>query len=79
MMTESQILKLRPKFEFGHMTMIDWYQITKGANCYSIRNGLWHADGETKSPYYFTTFSSGKNAKKECLQKFTEWWNSFKH
>ena len=52
-MTKSQILKLRPEFKFGGMTMIDWFEITEGSGFFCIRSGLKHADGETKSPYHY--------------------------
>jgi hypothetical protein len=58
------------------MTMIDWFEITEGAGLYSIRSGLRHADGKTKSPYHFECTLGGKNSKKECLHKFNEWWNN---
>jgi len=75
-MTKSQILKLKPSFKFGSMTMIDWFEITEGAGFFCIRSGLRHADGETKSPYYYSECIGGKGAKKESLEKFNEWWNS---
>jgi hypothetical protein len=75
-MTKTQILKLRPEFKFGGMTMIDWFEITEGAGFFCIRSGLRHADGETKSPYYYEDFIGGKNAKKEVLTKFNNWWDS---
>ena len=52
-MTKKQILKLRPEFEYGGMTMVDWFEITEGAGFFCIRSGLRHADLETKSPFYF--------------------------
>jgi len=30
-MTKKHILKLRPQFKFGNMTMIDWFEINEGA------------------------------------------------
>ena len=75
-MTEKGLLKLRPTFEFGRMTMVDWFEITQGAGYYTIRSGLKHAYGETKSPYFYSEYVGGKNAKKEALKKFSEWWNN---
>jgi len=77
-MTRKQILKLKPEFKFGGMTMYEWFEISEGAGFYSIQSGLRHADGVTKSPYYYEHVLGGKNAEKECLIKFTEWWNSLK-
>ena len=75
-MTKKQILNLRPWFKIGGITMIDWFEITEGAGFFSIRSGLRHADGETKSPYYYEDCLGGINAKKEVLRQFNEWWNS---
>lgn len=73
-MTKKQILELRPQFKFGGMSMIDWFEINEGAGFYSIRSGLNHADGETKSPYYFNYMLGGKNAEKKVRTEFTNWW-----
>ena len=73
-MTKSQILKLRPQFKFGQMNMVDWFEINEGAGFFSIRSGLRHADGETKSPFYYEKSIGGKNAKKESLKDFNNWW-----
>lgn len=76
-MTKKQILKLRPEFKIDMgMTMIDWFEITEGAGFFTIRSGLRHADGETKSPYYYEDFVGGKNAKKIAIEKFNKWWAS---
>lgn len=76
-MTKKKILKLRPQFKFGHMTMIDWFEITEGECFFCIRSGLRHADGETKSPYYYEDCAVGKNAEKIAIETFNNWWNSF--
>lgn len=73
-MTKKQILKLRPEFKIGQSTMTDWFEITEGAGFFCIRSGLRHADGVTKSPYYFESCVGGKNAKKLALEKFNNWW-----
>ena len=77
-MTKSDILKLKPEFKFGNggNTMIDWFEITEADKYYRISSGLRHADGVTKSPYYYYDSCYGKNAKKDALIKFNEWWNS---
>ena len=75
-MTKKQLLKLRPEFKFNGMPMIDWFEITEGGGFFSIRNGLRHADGETKSPYYYEDFVGGKNSEKIVMERFNKWWNS---
>ena len=37
-MTAKQILKLRPEFKFGGITMIDWFEISEGAGFFCIRS-----------------------------------------
>jgi hypothetical protein len=76
MITKKQILELRPEFKFGLMTMIDWFNITEGAGFFCIKSGLNHADGETKSPFYYEDCVGGKFAKKEAMSNFNKWWNS---
>lgn len=75
-MTKKQILKLRPKFIIGNMTMIEWFEISEGASFFCIRSGLRHADSETKSPYYYEDCVGGKNAEKIAIEKFNKWWIS---
>ncbi len=75
-MTKKQILKLKPKFNFGGMTMIDWFEITEGTGFFCIRSGLRHADGETKSPYHYTNCVGGENVEKIALEEFNNWWTS---
>jgi len=75
-MTRKQILKLRPKFKFGGPPMVDWFEIREGAGFFSLRSGLNHADGVTKSPYYFEYSVGGKNAEKKVMERFNNWWNS---
>lgn len=74
-LTETKILKLRPEFKFGNCSMIEWFEVSKGAGFYSIRSGLNHADGESKSPYYFSCCLGGKGAKKKVLRLFNDWWS----
>lgn len=75
-MKESQIKKLRPSFKFGRMEMIDWFEINSSDSFYSIRSGLRNADGETKSPYYYESYTVGRGAKKIEIEKFTKFWDS---
>lgn len=74
-LTEAKILKLRPEFKFWGQSMIEWFEISKGASFYSIRSGLNHADGESKSPYYFSCCIGGNGAKKKALKLFNDWWS----
>ena len=74
-LTEAKILKLRPEFKFGNCSMIEWFEVSKGASFYSIRSGLKHAEEESKSPYYFSCCLGGKNAKKKVLKLFNDWWS----
>ena len=74
-LTEAKILKLRPEFKFGNCSMIEWFEVSKGVSFYSIRSGLNHADGESKSPYYFSCCLGGKGAKKKVLRLFNDWWS----
>lgn len=75
-MTVKQILKLRPTFKFGNMAMVDWFIITQSGSFFSIRSGLTHADGETKSPYYYDNTITGRSSEKQSLYIFTKWWEA---
>ena len=77
MFTEKEVLELKPTFKFAGITMTDWFVTFKGYNYFSIKNGLRHADGETKSPYYFDYKAIGEDAENEALEKFTLWWLTF--
>lgn len=76
-LTEAQVLKLQPKVYTGktQFAVYDWFEITRSGSMYSIRSGLRHADGETKSPYHFSVTKLGSGAKILCLEEFTEWWS----
>jgi len=77
MLTKTQILKLRPKFEFNNnIIMVDWFEIVEDAGFFCIKSGLRHADGEIKSPFYYDSFIGGKNSKIKSLKAFNEWWCS---
>lgn len=73
-LTFKQILKLRPTFQFGHMTMVDWFIISHGASFCCIRSGLRHGEEEIKSPFYYEDCVGGDNAEKIGLKKFNDWW-----
>jgi hypothetical protein len=78
-MTKSQILKLRPTFDFPNgMSMVDWFEITEGKFFFCIYSGLKHADGVTKSPYHCEISKVGRNAKKEALEEFSNWFKNLK-
>jgi hypothetical protein len=76
-MTKEQILELRPEFKLsGGITMIDWFEIREGDIFFCISSGLRHADGVTKSPYYYEDCVVDKNAEKIAIEKFNKWWDS---
>jgi hypothetical protein len=75
-MTKKEVLSCNPEFKFGNMTMVDWFEITEGGSFCTIRSGLSHADGETKSPYHYEDIVIGDNALEKALDKFTIWWDS---
>jgi len=78
-MTKKEILELKLEFKSGNMTMIDWFQISEGAKFFRISSGLKHANDITKSPFYYEDFAIGKNAEKQVLKKFNEWWLSLNY
>jgi len=74
-MTFSEIKKLRPTFKlFGGMEMVEWFEVTRRSGYCTIRSGLRHADGVTKSPFHYEDCQGGKDAAKQCLSRFNEWW-----
>jgi hypothetical protein len=76
-MTKKQILKLRPEFYLTDgMRMTDWFEIIERDVFCTIRSGLRHSDGITKSPYYYEATYVGKNPTKHALKQFTDWWMS---
>jgi hypothetical protein len=70
--TLNQILKLRLKVSGYVITMVDWFEIHLYPGSILIKNGLRHADGETRSPYYYEENTFGKGYKKRALEKFNE-------
>ena len=74
--TLNQIKKLRPEFEFGNMSMVDWFEIYEGKVYCTIKSGLKHADGETRSFFHYEETTVGKNAKKIAIAKFNHFWCS---
>ena len=57
------------------MEMVDWFVVSSGIGYCTIMSGLRHADGETKSPYYYEDFLGGKDVIPVCEERFTKWWN----
>lgn len=64
----NQILKLR--FELPEYHVSDWFEVHLYGKGILIRSGLRHADGETKSPYFYEESTWGKGHKKEAIRKF---------
>lgn len=69
---------LKIKLEVPNYNIVDWFEV----HFYSetmilIKSGLRHADGETKSPYYYEETTFGKNAKRDALKKFNEFISKF--
>jgi len=74
-----EIEKLRPKFKLeGGMTMVDWFVVNHGEGYCFISSGLNHADGETKSPFFYEYSEGGKDATKNVLEHFNDWWANLK-
>jgi hypothetical protein len=74
-----QIEKLRPTFKYGGISMVDWFTITKGHKYCCINSGLRHADGETKSPFFYEKCVGGNYASQKVLAHFNKWWKTVKH
>lgn len=75
-MTVKQILKLRPEFKIGNMTMRDYFLVTQGESFCSIRSGLFHTDEKIKSPFLYERTIIGKKSLKESIDKFEEWYEA---
>jgi hypothetical protein len=76
-MNKEQILRLRPQFKLVVWeTIVDWFEITEGVSFFYIRSGLRHADGQTKSPYYYEDCVVGEESEKKAIKKFNKWWDS---
>lgn len=68
--TINQILKL--KFDLPEYHVREWFEVHLFDRGILIRSGLRHADGETKSPYYYEESTWGRGHKKEAIRKFNE-------
>ena len=75
-MTKKEILRLRPCFtNCSNGTIIqDWFEIRESPNSYRILNGLFDVDD---SPWTYDHKATGKDAKKQALECFTNWWDSY--
>lgn len=70
MKTLNDILKLRIEIPKYHV--VEWFEVLLCSNSILIKSGLNHADGKTKSPYFYEEFTFGKNYKKKAIKKFNE-------
>jgi len=68
------IQELRPTFKIGGIEMVDWFTVVRGDVFCTIRSGLVHADGITKSPYYYIHTETGDNSAELCVKHFNSWW-----
>ena len=76
-MTKKEIESLNPSFKLENgFTMNDWFEVYEGNGYCTIRSGLRHADGVTKSPYHYEYFRGGKNASEEVYSHFINWWQN---
>ena len=73
--TLNAIAKLR--FELPQYHVSEWFEVhLYGGGCL-IRSGLRHADGETKSPYYYEKSFWGRAWKKTAISEFNEFLKTF--
>ena len=75
-MNIEDIRKLRHTFKFNNATLTDWFEVSEGKGYCSIRSGLSHADGYTKSPYNYNYFKGGVNATQSVLEHFNKWYKN---
>ena len=71
--TLDQIKDLRIQFLFNGMPLTEWFEVREGDSFCSIRSGLNHADGETKSPYHYESMLIGEG----CVEKSIDMFNEF--
>jgi len=75
-MTEKEILELRPTFKVNGITFIEWFNITKGCNSYGINSGTFDNNNLIKSKYNYSNITYGDKASKLIRTEFTIWWNN---
>jgi hypothetical protein len=51
------------RLDIPEYNVVDYYIVTSSSTFCNIRSGLNHADGETKSPFFYNKSSVGKNQK----------------
>jgi len=83
MFTTEQIENLRPSFNLGGqlaMSMVEWFTFHAYENrdgipihC-TIKSGLRHADGETRSPYHYEETFFGVDCTEKARAHFSCWW-----
>lgn len=66
--TLNQITKIN--FELPEYNILDWFEVHLYNTGCLIKSGLRHADGITKSPYFYEKSFFGKSYKKEALKDF---------
>ena len=77
--TLEDIKNWKPTFNYYGMEMVEWFEVKKTNQWVSIRSGLRHADGETKSPFNYEDVEVGnKNNTKNILTKFNNWYNGLR-
>jgi hypothetical protein len=55
------------RLKVPNYSVAEYYIISFGSTFCSIRSGLNHADGETKSPFFYESVSLGKNLKESMF------------
>lgn len=61
--------------------VIEWFSVDVTSNICTITSGLRNADGETKTPYYYSEYNydiNNKNAVILSLNNFIDWFNENK-
>lgn len=76
MLKIEDVEKLRLNFEYGGITMVEWFNVNSGIGHCCIKSGLCNADGKTKSPYYYDYFLGGDKAEEKVLEHFNIWYNN---
>lgn len=62
------------KLEIPGYYVVEWFEVdNRYTPTIHIHSGLQHADGETKSPYFYDDYTFGKDyivCRKEAINKF---------
>lgn len=75
-LTIPEIRKLKPTFYYNEVEMVEWFEVNHGSGWATIRSGLQHADGVTRSPFFIQIMTGGNKASLQARIKFTEWWEN---